>query len=96
MAKRIGGSRRKTRNKLSRCRADRSKIKLGRYLQRFNVGDRVAFVLDSSCKKGLPNSDLHGKIGTIAGESGKNYIVEIKDKNAVKKINISPVHLRRA
>jgi len=95
MAVRLGGSRRKTRNKFRKNIRDKGKINVSRYMQKFNIGDKAVFVLDSSCNKGLPNTKLHGRVGVIVGESGKNYIIELKDKNAKKKLNVSPVHLRR-
>ncbi len=93
MGKRIGGLRRKTRQKLSRKYNERGKIKISRYFKEFNNGDKVAIKIEPSVHKGFPEPVFHGKIGKIIGKRGECYIVRVKDHSVVKKLIVHPIHL---
>lgn len=96
MAKRIGGSRRKTRHKLAKSVRERGKVSLVRYLQKFNEGDRVYLVLEPSVHSGTFYPRFYGKSGVILAKRGTCYEIEIKDHDKTKTIIAHPVHLRRS
>jgi len=93
--KRIGGNRRKTRNKLKKNIRKRGKISITNYFQRFNEGDKVYLAAEPAVQKGMYFPRFHGKSGIIRGKQGFCYKVQIKDKNKNKTIIIHPVHLRK-
>lgn len=95
MVKRIGGNRRKSRQKLRKPVQARGKIPITKYLQEFAVGDRVQLAAESSVQNGLYHLDYHGKSGLISGKQGACYIVDIVDGSKTKKLIVHPVHLKR-
>ena len=94
--KRIGGFRRKTKHKLSKKVREKGKISIKKYLQEFNVGDRVYLKANISYQKGVYFPRYHGKAGVIKGKQGSCYYVEIKDHNKVKSMLVHPLHLKKA
>lgn len=93
---RIGGSRRKSRYKLSKEKRRRGKISISMYFQKFEVGDKVALNAEPAVQKGMYHPRFFGKIGTIAGKRGKCYEIKIWDISKEKVLIAHPVHLRRA
>ena len=93
MSKRAGGFRRKTRNKLKK--ADKGRISIRKFIQKFEDGQKVLLNADSSVQKGMYFPRYHSKIGIIKGKKGKCYEVGIKDGNKSKILIVHPVHLRR-
>jgi large subunit ribosomal protein L21e len=57
-------------------------------------GDRVSVIKELSEKSGFPER-LQGRTGVVTGKKGKAYIVEIRDKNKLKKYIIKPIHLKK-
>ncbi len=94
MAKRIGTFRRKTRSKLKKNYRDRGKLNLSRYLQKFEIGDKVCLFAEPSVQKGMYFPRFHGKAGIIKNKKGKCYEVLIKDGKE-KILIVHPVHLKR-
>jgi ribosomal protein L21E len=97
--KRIGGSRRKTRCKLTKNVRTRGKISLKKYFQEFSSGDKVVLLTDSSCHRGMFFRRFYGTIGTVLNKCGKKrdscYSVAIKDNGKEKKVIVHPIHLKR-
>ena len=85
------GYRRRTRNLRVDAR-DRGKVRIRRYLQRFNDGDVVAISIDPSYQK-MPHPRFQGGSGKVVGSQGRAYYVRIKDKNKEKMILVNPEHL---
>ena len=73
---------------------EKGKLKLSRYFQKLNEGDRVAVVREVSEKASFPER-LQGRTGIIEGKRGKAYIVKIHDKNKLKGYIIKPIHLKK-
>jgi len=73
---------------------EHGKIKLSRYFQSFNEGDRVAVVRELAIPTGFPKK-LQGRSGVIANKRGSAYLVKIKDLNMEKTYIIHPVHLKK-
>ena len=95
MVKRIGGMRRKTRNKFKKDIQDKGKISITRYLQTFEEGDKVILKAEPSVHEGLYFPKFHGKSGTIGKRRGRCYEVFVKDHDKEKKLIVHPVHLIR-
>lgn len=96
MVKRIGGTRRKTRHKLSKNIRNRGKISLVKYFQEFKKGDNVYLVAEPSVHKGMFWPRFYGKAGLVAGKRGRCYEVRIRDGNKSKVVITHPIHLKRA
>ena len=94
--KRIGGARRKSRNKMKVSLSDKGKLPIKRYLQTFENGDKVLLKAFPAEQKGLFWLRFHGKTGEITGTQGKCYKVNIKDGGKKKTCVVNPVHLIRA
>jgi large subunit ribosomal protein L21e len=95
MVQRIGGSRRKSRNKFTKHYRRKGKISLTQFFQKYNEGEHVALNAEVSYQKGMYLARMHGKIGRILGKQGTCYKVGIADGNKDKTIIVHPVHLRR-
>lgn len=95
MVMRIGGARRKTRQKFSKHYKQRGKISLRRFLQQLQPGDKVALVAEPAVQRGMYFRRFHGKNGTVTKVLGSCYEVAIKDFNKEKRVIVHPVHLRK-
>lgn len=99
MTSRIGGLRRKTRQKLKKPVKERGKLSLRKYFASFAEGERVLLKAEPAYQKGMYHPRFHGHTGIIAGkESDRHdscYRVLIKDFRKEKMLIVHPVHLRR-
>lgn len=95
MVTRIGGFRRKTREKLRKNLRQRGKISLTNYFQKFEDGEKVCLKAESSIQTGMYFPRFHGKNGIIVGQKGKCYNVQIQDKDKKKVVVVHPVHLKK-
>lgn len=93
--KRVGGFRRKTRSKLRKNIKDRGKINITKFLQNFDLNDKVSLSADSSYQDGMYHPRFHGKTGKVCGKQGKCYYISINDGDKQKKLLVHPVHLRK-
>ena len=96
MVMRIGGSRRKSRYKLSKEKRKRGKISISMYFQKFEVGDKVALHAEPAVQKGMYHPHFMGRTGTIKGKRGRCYKVTINDLGKEKTLIVHPVHMRKA
>ncbi len=93
---RKGGSRRKTRQKMTQEKSKKGKINIKQLLKTFKVGDKVQLVANpTQQKKGLFNLRFHGKHGVIKAKQGKAYQVTIKDHTKEKVMIAHSVHLKK-
>ncbi|MFA5142217.1 MAG: 50S ribosomal protein L21e [Candidatus Woesearchaeota archaeon] len=95
MSKRLGGPRRKSRQKFSKAINTKGKISIRKFFQEFKNGDRAALVVDPSYLRGYYHARHHGKSGIIVGMKGSCYKIQINDKNKAKVLVIHPLHLKR-
>ena len=86
------GYRRRTRNLKVEPR-DRGKIKISRYLQKFEEGDLVSISIDPSYQA-IPHPRFKGRSGRITGKQGRCYYVNITDGNKKKSLIVAPEHLK--
>ena len=73
---------------------EHGKIKLSKWFQDFEKGDKVAVVRELSVQPKFPKQ-LQGRAGVVESKRGCSYIVKIKDLNKEKTYIIHPVHLRK-
>ena len=95
MVQRIGGSRRKTRHKLSKNVRYKGKISLANYFQDFKEGDKVYLVAEPSIHTGTYHGRFHGKAGVVLAKRGTCYEIQIHDFKMAKTLIDHPVHLKR-
>jgi len=93
MVKRIGGARKKTRQKMRKSLFERRKIKQRNFLQQFEVGDKVVLKAEPAYQKGMYFRTFHGKTGVVSKKRGFCYEVTVKDGKKEKITIVHPVHL---
>lgn len=65
------------------------------FLKEFSIGDRVYVKLQPNMyNKGYPYIKFHGVAGKIVSKRGKAYVVDFYNKNKLKELIVSPVHLK--
>ena len=95
MVQRIGGMRRKSRQKFKKYFKRQGKISLTRFFQQFEVGARVALVAEPAYQKALYKARFHGRSGSVVGSQGRCYKVQIVDGSKEKVLIVHPVHLKK-
>ncbi len=78
----------------SRNIRDRGKIRLSEYFRKFKNGEKVAVVRELIKSAAYPKRII-GKSGTIIGQRGSSYIVNLNDGNKAKTFIIHPLHLKK-
>jgi len=63
-------------------------------IQQFEIGEKVHIVCNPSIQKGMPHHRFHGKTGTVIGQRGRAWMLEISDGNAEKIVIARPQHLK--
>ncbi|MBI4918974.1 50S ribosomal protein L21e [archaeon] len=95
MVKRIGGSRRKSRNLFKKHARDKGKVPLSKYFQEFKEGDKVLLHMEPAVQKATYPSKFHSKVGIIGKKRGRCYELTIQDSNKEKLLVLHPIHLRK-
>jgi large subunit ribosomal protein L21e len=86
------------RKSFGKMRGSRYKMKLDRkptvnkFLQKFNVGDKV--VIDVSTGKNFVHPNFQGFTGTVISQRGQSYGVQVREKRATKTVYMKPEHLK--
>lgn len=89
------GYRKKSRQKHRKNVRDRGLGSVEKYLIDYNINDKVDIITDPSYhKRGMPHKRFHGRTGTIIGQRGRCYLVEVKLRNSIKTLIIGKEHLR--
>ncbi len=89
------GFRSGTRHKLRKTPRERGKVPVTRFLQQFEIGEKVCIDIEPSVHKGMPHPRFQGRVGEVVGKRGRAYIVRIRDGDKKKLIIALPVHLKR-
>ena len=92
MVKKSRGFRSRTRKKLKR---EKKRSGITRFLQNFEIGEKVVIHIDPSSHKGMPFPRFKGKVGEVIGKRGRGYIIKVINGKVEKKIIARPEHLRR-
>ncbi len=89
------GYRNKTRSRHRKNVRDRGLGSIEKYLIDYELGDKVDVITDpSQHKRGMPHRRFHGLTGTIVGDRGRCYLVEVKLGNSKKTLIIGKEHIR--
>jgi len=67
---------------------------LGKYLVKYEVGNKVDLIIDPGVHKGQPHYKYHGKTGTIVEKRGRAYVVQLKVGKKDFYIISRPEHMR--
>ncbi len=95
MVTRIGGSKHGSRQKFKKYYRTKGKVSIKKFLQTFDVGDKVCLKAEPAVQKGCYHIRFHGKIGQVAGKRGFCYLVDIKDHTKKKSLIVHPIHLTK-
>ena len=93
MVKRVGSSRRKSRNLFSVSKKMKGKLPVSSFVKKITVGEHVQLNLQPSVNEGVYFRRFHGRTGMVVGMQGSCYKVRIKDGGREKTLIIGPVHL---
>jgi len=83
-----------TRDKLSNDPRDRGTSPPHRAVQEYETGETVHLALDPSVRDGRFHPRFNGHTGTVVGEQGSAYKIEITDGTKTKTIIAKSAHLR--
>ncbi|HIH45434.1 MAG TPA: 50S ribosomal protein L21e [Candidatus Methanoperedenaceae archaeon] len=87
------GTRRKTRNKLTKTVRERGLSPVSRAIQDFENGQNVNIDINPGVQNGMPHPKFQGRTGRVIGQRGRAYIVEVRDGNMMKEVLVLPEHL---
>lgn len=96
MVKSSKGSRSRTRGVLTKKARERGMPPITRYLQEFQIGDRVIVRLEASDPHGMPHPRYQGRTCLVLGRQGRAYRLSFLDGGKPKELIANPVHLLAA
>ncbi|MFC7072967.1 50S ribosomal protein L21e [Halovenus rubra] len=82
-----------TRHKLQNDARSRGTSPPEQTVEKFDDGDKVHLSLDPSVQDGRFHPRFNGEVGTVVGEQGEAYQVEITDDTTKKKLITLPAHI---
>ncbi|MFT4946899.1 MAG: large subunit ribosomal protein L21e [Natronomonas sp.] len=82
-----------TRHKLQNDPRDQGTSPPQQAVEKFEAGDTVHLSLDPSVQEGRFHPRFNGEVGTVVGEQGQAYKVEITDGDVEKIVIAKPAHL---
>ena len=88
------GPRKKTRYKFKKGIRRRGIPPVTSVIQKFEVGQKVHIVCEPSVHQGMPYRRFHGKTGTIIGQRGRAWLLQILDGGSTKTVIARPQHLK--
>ena len=89
------GYRKKTRHKHRKNVRKRGLGSIEKFLIDYEINDKVDIITDPSVhRRGMPHSRFHGRTGTIIGQRGRCYLVEVTLGNSKKTVILGKEHLR--
>jgi len=93
MTTRMDGFRKRTRNKFKKSRSEKGKISIRKFLQKFEIGEKVGLSVEPARQKGMYRPKFMGKNGTVVRQKGTCYEIKINDQGKNKVLIVHPVHL---
>lgn len=90
------GTRRKTRNILSKSPRTKGMTPITHEFQEFDVGEKVNIVIDPAVHAGMPYMRFQGKTGVVSGKQGNAFVVQVKDGDKPKTVITRPEHLKKS
>jgi large subunit ribosomal protein L21e len=88
------GPRKKTRYKLKKELRRRGIVPVTSVIRKFAIGEKVHVVCEPGVHKGMPHRRFHGKTGTIIGQRGRAWLLEVTDGDSTKMVIARPQHLK--
>lgn len=89
------GLRKRTRQKLRKRARKRGLSPITYSFVEYQEGEKANIVIDPSIHKGQPHPRFHGHTGTVIGNQGRTYLLEVRMGKKRKKVVVSPEHLRK-
>jgi large subunit ribosomal protein L21e len=96
MVKSSKGFRSRTRGTLTKEVRERGLPPITRFLQQFEVGDRVVVRLEASDPRGQPHPRYQGRTCIVLGRVGRAYRLSFMDGGKPKELIANPIHLLSA
>ena len=93
MVKSSKGFRSRTRGVFTKAARDRGMPPVTRFLQEFDVGDRVIVRLEASDPHGMPHPRYQGRVCVVLGRRGRAYVLSFLDGGKPKELIANPIHL---
>lgn len=93
MVKSSKGFRSRSRGTFTKEVRERGLPSLTRYLREFEVGDKVAVVIEPSDPHGQPHPRYQGRTCTVVERRGRAYLVQFLDGGKPKQLLAHAVHL---
>ncbi|HDN74300.1 50S ribosomal protein L21e [Archaeoglobales archaeon] len=87
------GFRHKSGRKLRKRIRERG-IRIRKFLQTFEVGQRVHIDIEPASQKGMPHPRFQGRTGLVIGRRGSAYLIRIRDGGKDKTLIVRPEHLK--
>ena len=72
----------------------RGKLQLSRKFQELKEGQNVALVFEGSTSTNIQKR-MKGRTGKVIAKRGKCYVVEVKDRDKLKRYVVDPIHLKK-
>jgi large subunit ribosomal protein L21e len=88
------GPRKKTRYKFRKDQRRRGILPVTSLIQKFEIGQKVHVICEPSIQKGMPHPRFHGRTGTVVGQRGRAWLLEIRDGGKEKIVIARPQHLK--
>jgi large subunit ribosomal protein L21e len=88
------GPRKKTRYKFKKDQRRRGILSVTSLIQKFEIGQKVHVICEPSIQKGMPHPRFHGRTGTVVGQRGRAWLLEIRDGGKDKIVIARPQHLK--
>ncbi len=95
MVHHIGKGRKGTRHIYRRPPSQRGKVPIRKFLQKFEVGQKVLLKVEPFYQKAVYFPRFHGRVGVIKSKRGSCYEVSFMDAKKEKIFIVNPVHLKK-
>ena len=96
MVKSSKGFRSRSRGTFTKDVRERGLPPVTRFLQRFDVGDRVIVKIEPSDHRGQPHPRYQGRVCIVIGRVGRAYRIGFTDGHKPKQLIANAIHLRPA
>ena len=93
MVKSSKGFRARTRGSFKKHVRERGMPPVSRFLQTFDIGERVIVRIESSEPHGMPHPRYQGRVATVRAQVGRSYLIAFLDGGKEKQLIAHPVHL---
>jgi len=96
MVKSSKGFRSRSRGTFTKEVRERGMPPVNRFLQKFEIGEKVTVRIEPSDPHGQPHPRYQGRVCTVVARSGRSYRIEFLDGGKRKELVAAPIHLIRS